>query len=61
MEVYGYVYLVKNLVNGKMYFGITERGKQMEIIIVCNKNVQSEVGVGITIRNYKRAGKQDGK
>ena len=23
MEVYGYVYLVKNLVNGKMYFGIT--------------------------------------
>ena len=45
----------------KMYFGITERGKQMEIIIVCNKNVQSEVGVGITIRNYKRAGKQDGK
>lgn len=44
-----------------MYFGITERGKQMEIIIVCNKNVQSEVGVGITIRNYKRAGKQDGK
>lgn len=23
-EVFGYVYLVKNLVNGKMYFGITE-------------------------------------
>ena len=23
-QIYGYVYLVKNLVNGKMYFGITE-------------------------------------
>ena len=24
MEVYGYIYLVKNLINGKMYFGKTE-------------------------------------
>ncbi len=23
-EIYGYIYMVKNLVNGKMYFGITE-------------------------------------
>lgn len=24
MEIYGYVYMVKNLINGKIYFGITE-------------------------------------
>ena len=24
MEIYGYIYMVKNLINGKIYFGITE-------------------------------------